>query len=191
MKKRGVPMKFNKILALCKKTHRVQLLTDRKNYIQYLSDNSAMYPLFGLPEMNIENIQNLMGLTDSQRESWIFTESDNVESIFVDDTFEDEERIEPLPISIDLAGYKLLTYTSSIGLIMIQKQYLDALSCTGDVELYLRIYGTDCNDYVIIAKSGLLNYGAIKPVVPDSESRTTFNTLATQFSILCENFKVE
>ena len=184
-------MKFNKILSLCKKTHRVHLLTDCKNHIQYLSDNVAMYPLYGLPKMNMENIQNLMGLTDSQRDSWIFSESDNVESVFTDDTFAGEERIEPLPINIDIAGLKTFTYTSSIGLIMIQKQYLEALSCTGDVELYLRIYGANCDKYVIIAKSGLINYGAINLVIPDADTRTTFNTLATQFSILCDNFKIK
>lgn len=184
-------MKFSKILALCKKTHRVLLITDHENHMQYLSDNSAMYPLFGLPEMNIENIQNLMGLTDSQRNNWIFSESNNVESVFTVDTFAGEEHIEPLPINIDIAGLKTFTYTSSIGLIMIQKQYLDALSCTGDIELYLRIYGENCDKYVIIAKSGLINYGAINPVIPGADTRATFNTLATQFAILCDNFKIE
>lgn len=184
-------MKFGKILSLCKKTQRVHLLNDSNNNTQYLSDNCAMYPLYGLPKMNMENIQNLMGLTDKQRDSWIFFESDSVESVYVDDTFSGEERIEPLPISIDITGSKLFTYKSSIGLIMIQKQYLDALSCTGDVELFLRIYGEERNRYVIIAKSGFMNYGAINPVVPDADTRTTFDILFTQFSILCKNFKIE
>lgn len=180
-------MRFNKILSLCKKTQRVHLLTDSENHMQYLSDTAAMYPLYGLPEMSIENIQNLMGLTDKQRESWIFTEANSVEGIYVDDTFSGEERIEPLPIIIDITGSKLFTYTSSIGLVMIQKQYLDALSCTGDVELFLRIHSEQKNRYTIIAKSGFMNYGAIMPVIPDDSMKTQFDTLNQQFNLLCEN----
>lgn len=184
-------MRFNKILTLCKKKQRVHLITDNENNVQYLSDTAAMYPLYGLPKMNIENIQNLMGLSDKQRDCWIFTESDTIENVFSDDTFVGEEHLEPLPVSIDVAGSKLLTYTSSLGLIMIQKQYLEALSCAGDVELYLRIYGKDGIKYVIVAKSGLVNYGAIMPEIPDEATRATFNTLTSHFSLMCENFKLE
>lgn len=182
-------MKFNKILKLCKDVQRVILINDENNNMQYLSDGYAMYPMFGLPKMTMDNIQNLMGLSDRQRNNWAFTEKNEIEEIYIADTDLNEEIINSLPIILNTNGNHLYTYTSSVGLILINKKYIDALSCAGDVELYLRINKN--NKPLIICKSGLLNYGAIMPIIPDNYMRTQFETLSTHFSMICENYPVK
>lgn len=182
-------MRFNKILKLCKDTQRVLLINDLKNNMQYLSDGYAMYPMLGLPKMTMDNIQNLMGLTDTQRNGWIFHERNEIEEIYTLDAVESEEIINPLPITLNTVKGHLRTYTSSVGLMLINKQYIDALSCNGDIELYLRI---DKNDNpLVICKSGMLNYGTILPQIPDNDMRTQFKTLYTHFLMITENYPIK
>lgn len=162
-------MKFNKILALCKKLDKVILITDSKSNTQYLSNGIGIYPMLGIPFCTIENVKNLLGLNDNQRDTWIFSEMVDIDEMYTSDAETYEERIEPYFFSIKTSAAEIFVYKSSIGLIAVDKAYIDAVSCKGDTEMYLRIKGLE---KTVIVKSGLINYGAIAPISLKSDEKT-------------------
>lgn len=162
-------MKFNKILALCKKLDKVILITDSKSNTQYLSNGVGIYPMLGIPFCTIENVKNLLGLNDNQRDTWIFSEMVDIDEMYTSDAETYEERIEPYFFSIKTSAAEIFVYKSSIGLIAVDKAYIDAVSCKGDTEMYLRIKGLE---KTVIVKSGLINYGAITPISLKSDEKT-------------------
>lgn len=162
-------MKFNKILALCKKLDKVILITDSKSNTQYLSNGIGLYPMLGIPFCTIENVKNLLGLNDNQRDTWIFSEIEDIDEMYTSDAETYEERIEPYFFSVKTSAAEIFVYKSSIGLIAVDKAYIDAVSCKGDTEMYLRIKGLE---KTVIVKSGLINYGAIAPISLKSDEKT-------------------
>ena len=162
-------MKFNKILALCKKLDKVILITDSKSNTQYLSNGIGIYPMLGIPFCTIENVNNLLGLNDNQRDTWIFSEMVDIDEMYTSDAETYEERIEPYFFSVKTSAAEIFVYKSSIGLIAVDKAYIDAVSCKGDTEMYLRIKGLE---KTVIVKSGLINYGAIAPISLKSDEKT-------------------
>lgn len=162
-------MKFNKILALCKKLDKVILITDSKSNTQYLSNGIGIYPMLGIPFCTIENVKNLLGLNDNQRDTWVFSETVDIDEMYTSDAETYEERIEPYFFSVKTSAAEIFVYKSSIGLIAVDKAYIDAVSCKGDTEMYLRIKGLE---KTVIVKSGLINYGAIVPISLTSDEKT-------------------
>lgn len=162
-------MKFNKILALCKKLDKVILITDSKSNTQYLSNGVGIYPMLGIPFCTIENVKNLLGLNDNQRDTWVFSEMVDIDEMYTSDAETYEERIEPYFFSVKTSAAEIFVYKSSIGLIAVDKAYIDAVSCKGDTEMYLRIKGLE---KTVIVKSGLINYGAIAPISLKRDEKT-------------------
>lgn len=162
-------MKFNKILALCKKLDKVILITDSKSNTQYLSNGIGIYPMLGIPFCTIENVKNLLGLNDNQRDTWIFSEMVDIDEMYTSDAETYEKRIEPYFFSVKTSAAEIFVYKSSIGLIAVDKAYIDAVSCKGDTEMYLRIKGLE---KTVIVKSELINYGAIAPISLKSDEKT-------------------
>lgn len=162
-------MKFNKILALCKKLDKVILITDSKSNTQYLSNGVGIYPMLGIPFCTIENVKNLLGLNDNQRDTWVFSEMVDIDEMYTSDAETYEERIEPYFFSVKTSAAEIFVYKSSIGLIAVDKAYIDAVSCKGDTEMYLRIKGLK---KTVIVKSGLINYGAIAPISLGIDEKT-------------------
>lgn len=162
-------MKFNKILALAKKLDKVILITDSKSNTQYLSNGVGIYPMLGIPFCTIENVKNLLGLNDNQRDTWVFSEMVDIDEMYTSDAETYEERIEPYFFSVKTSAAEIFVYKSSIGLIAVDKAYIDAVSCKGDTEMYLRIKGLE---KTVIVKSGLINYGAIVPISLTSDEKT-------------------
>lgn len=180
-------MKFNKIARLCKETGCVQLYTDEHNN-QYLSNGIALYPIYGLPLLDIENVKNLMGLNDTQRETWSFKVNNEINTIYTDDTYNGEELLQPLPISLNWKGNILGCYASSTGIFMVNRKHIETLSCNGEIELFLRINIVDSLPcYIIVAKSGLINYGAITPFPVQQDMSDCINELATMIKISTDN----
>lgn len=162
-------MKFNKILALCKKLDKVILITDRKSNTQYLSNGVGIYPMLGIPFCTIENVKNLLGLNDNQRDTWAFSEMVDIDEMYTSDADTYEEKIEPYFFSVKTSAAEIFVYKSSIGLIAVDKAYIDAVSCKGDTEMYLRIKGLE---KTVIVKSGLINYRAIAPISLKRDEKT-------------------
>lgn len=162
-------MKFNKILALCKKLDKVILITDSKSNTQYLSNGVGIYPMLGIPFCTIENVKNLLGLNDNQRDTWVFSKMVDIDEMYTSDAETYEEKIEPYFFSVKTSAAEIFVYKSSIGLIAVDKAYIDAVSCKGDTEMYLRIKGFG---KTVIVKSGLINYGAIVPISLTSDEKT-------------------
>lgn len=177
-------MKFNKILSLCKKLNKVILITDENSKMQHLSDGYGMYPMLGIPFCTIDNVKNLLGLSDKQRDTWIFKELTEVDEMYTLDTYRYEERLEPYFFSLKTAYAEIFIYKSSIGLIPIDKSHIDAISCTGDVEMYLRANG---NNKVVLVKSGLINYGAIHPLSLSVEEISQIEDAFSQLQLAVQN----
>ena len=125
--------------------------------------------MLGIPFCTIENVKNLLGLNDNQRDTWAFSEMVDIDEMYTSDAETYEERIEPYFFSVKTSAAEIFVYKSSIGLIAVDKAYIDAVSCKGDTEMYLRIKGFG---KTVIVKSGLINYGAIVLISLTSDEKT-------------------
>ena len=68
-------MKFNKIIAICKKSKTFIIHTTDNGKLQWLSNGYACYPLHGHPLYDEESIFNVASMTDKQAEKCLYTES--------------------------------------------------------------------------------------------------------------------
>lgn len=93
----------------------------------------------------------------------------DIDEMYTSDAETYEEKIEPYFFSVKTSAAEIFVYKSSIGLIAVDKTYIDAVSCKGDTEMYLRIKGFE---KTVIVKSGLINYGAIVPISLTSDEKT-------------------
>ena len=50
----GKTMKIKSIAAICKKRHTIALYDERDGRTQWIGDGMAIYPLYGMPELDEE-----------------------------------------------------------------------------------------------------------------------------------------
>lgn len=65
-------MKIKKAFDICKKNKIISIFGNEKGE-QWLSDGYAVYPIFGLPELNEDYICKLYDINDAQRDKIRFT----------------------------------------------------------------------------------------------------------------------
>lgn len=100
-------MKIKKAFDICKKNKVISIFGNEKGE-QWLSDGSAVYPIFGLPELNEDYICKLYDINDAQRDKIRFTISQAKPLIDVDDCSADETPAEMWDISIIYDGKVML-----------------------------------------------------------------------------------
>ena len=82
-------MKIKKAFDICKKNKIISIFGNEKGE-QWLSDGYAVYPIFGLPELNEDYICKLYDINDAQRDKIRFTISQTKPLIDVEDCSADE-----------------------------------------------------------------------------------------------------
>lgn len=158
-------MKIKNIAALCKKSKHVILYsrtTDAGYTEQYIGDGYALYLLEGLPPMNLQNIQTIFDISDSQVGKWTMKEEKVPEGMNIADTDSTEKLVEPERMKIVYGGDLLIPLKTVTGMVFINENYLSPMGDTMDaIELYQRRYKNG-NTY-IVAKAGFMLQAAIMP----------------------------
>lgn len=159
-------MKIKSIAAICKKSKRVVLYSKRNIegdiVQQYISDGSAVYPVYGLPALDEESILTIFDIQEKQREDWFVKDADIPDGINFEDMDSSEQIIERAGLSIVYAGKTLKPLQTRHGLIFMESRYLAPISDVLDVmELYER--ATPGGEPYIVAKAGFLLQVVIMP----------------------------
>ena len=158
-------MKTKAIIELCKKTKKIILFNDNDNHIQWISDGSAIYPLFNVPTLTEDYICKLYDISDSQRDKIRFKIEANLpKEINFDDSDIAELDTQMFDISIILDSGILVPVMTEEGLMFIQNKYLMPFSDVPKNELRLFTRKDSFGRTVFAVKIGLLLYAIIYPV---------------------------
>lgn len=101
-------MKFTKIAALAKREKTAILMRDADG-VQWLSIESAVYKLDGMPPLDKDTVLTVLGIQGESREKWLAAEKDGAEKLLENDApGEVEITADDAGVSI-IYGGKLLT----------------------------------------------------------------------------------
>lgn len=141
-----------KIVEMCKKQKRLELLLDTQNGRQWISDGYAMYPLLGLPLLTEENIRALYSLPAGVR----VEVKDMHEDFSTADVEREEKPVYYEKIQLRPGGESVITLRTSGGIVFIRDKHLKPLEAgeNGETQLYERT-GKDGSIY-IVAKQGMM-----------------------------------
>ena len=73
-RKRGATMKIKSLAAICKRRKNIVLFHDGSDQ-QYISDGNAVYPVFGLPELNTDYVLTIFDVPEKDRDKYITRET--------------------------------------------------------------------------------------------------------------------
>ena len=139
-------MKIKKLARLCSARKRIQLFDGET--VQYIGDGSAVYPVWGMPELDKESLMVVFDIPEKKQKDFFISREPAPESINLKDLDETEQLVERLGFEMD--GMVLLR--TGKGLAMIAGKYLAPIEDEENLELYERT-GKDGAQY-IAAKAG-------------------------------------
>lgn len=159
-------MKLKKVGSICAATGRYYLfdVKDSEGNVtgQWLGDGCAVYPLEGMPYMEMENVCAMYDLTEKKQEKSVLRHQAAPEAIGWEDTDPTERLLEDPKLCIRYDGREMLPLETSQGIVFIDEKYLAPLNSTEYMRLYER-RTRDGNVY-IAAKIALLVQAVIMPV---------------------------
>lgn len=176
-------MKLKKVGAICN-AGGIFYLMDRKDADgeivgQWLGDGKAMYPLTGLPVMDIENICAMFDITEKKREKLVMRREDAPDSINLEDTDLREWKLGDQKLCVRYNGMDLLPLETSEGVTFIQEKYLLPLDNLEYMQLYERRSTT--GGLYIAAKIGMILQAVIMPMdLPGEEFMNLLDDLTRQ-----------
>lgn len=153
-------MKINKIKSLCKDAKRIRICYDPKRKIQWISDGTAMYPLFKLPMLTAENIFTIFDIPEDKQGNIMFEEVDELpKSIDFDDYSPADADVTVEHINIVFEGRVLVPMRCQSGTLLVDKKYLSPFKNSVNFHERVREHGVS----VITAHEGMLLNGVILP----------------------------
>ncbi len=183
-------MKIKKIIDLIKKSKILHIYEDKS--CQWLSDGSAVYPLFDLPEVTAETICAMYDITPKEIEKMAIKTDPLPKVLNFKDCDEYEQLTAKSTIELIYHGKTLILYASSQGVAFVDKKYFAPF---GDIdEDYLRVYEryTETGGLYFAVKNGMELVGIIMPVrVINKNFVDEINSVAKACTIALQNVKEE
>ncbi len=139
-------MIIKKIIGFCKRSGNLHLYEGKE--CQWISDGSAIFPLFNLPQFDTETICRAFDIPEKKAAKMHLKYDYHLPTTLC---FEDDTPDEvPCEIGDELFG-GLLPITTPEGLMFIQRQYLLPFADTDDAMLYIfRRYGANAAPYFAV-----------------------------------------
>lgn len=155
-------MKIKTIEALCKARGTIYL-ADAEG-VQWISDGVAVYPLYGMPQLDESNIFTMFDIPDEKRGKYMFDDSGRIaHTVNLSDNADGERQVQQSDILLQSGGYILMPIKTSKGIVYINKKYLAPFADSENgVMLYERI-APDGTVYIAV-KTGFFLSGVISPV---------------------------
>ena len=176
-------MKIKKIGTICNAGGYYYLMDQRDDagevMCQWLGDGKAVYPLVGLPTMDLENICAMFDITEKKREKLVMRRADVTDAINLEDVAPFERELHDPKLCVRYDGMDLLPLETSAGVTFIQEKYLLPL----DGLEYMRLYErrNTSGGLYIAAKIGMILQAVIMPMdLPDWDFMNALNNLTRQ-----------
>lgn len=164
-------MKLKKLASICNSHKRVDIyeqhLTDGE-VKQFISDGGAIYPIYGLPRLDKENLLTIFDIAPEDWEKWRVNIKSPPLGYCLDDVTEDgeDEAVEVFynPVVMNISALKPVK--TSVGTVFYQDKYLDPVKDADQgIQFYVR-YTPKGNPYIVI-KSGLFLQAVISECRPE------------------------
>lgn len=159
-------MKIKKLAALCKKNKRA-IIYERKiegteAVQQYISNGYAIYPVFGLPQLDKESLLTIFDVDQEDWEKWHVSIKDGAPDEYIQEIWQEEEAIERWFQPIIHNGDVIKSVYLHGKTVFFNDAFLDPIR-DGENLLYYGRFDPR-GEPVIVVKSGLLLQGTIMPV---------------------------
>lgn len=176
-------MKLKKVGAICNADGHFYLMDqkdDEGNIVyQWLGDGKAVYPMVGLPVMDVENICAMFDISEKRRDKLVMREMDAPDTMRWEDTDPLERQLDDPKLCLRYDGMELLPLKTTAGVTFIQEKYLLPLDGLEYMQLYER--KTTAGGMYIVAKIGMILQAVIMPMdLPNMEFMNTLNELMQQ-----------
>lgn len=170
-------MKLKDISRLCAKSHEICICDMRG--AQWLGDGHAMYPVFGLPELDVDTAPAVLDFNEEKAEAL------DVRNVYLEDRYnmreadDYEEALTGVVLRFLHGGGQLDAWrTESGGIVLIDPIYTKPYFADDAAEPTLYLRRRDNGDNYVIGKSGMFVTAIITPEDPDAK---TADDLADKF----------
>lgn len=175
-------MKIKSIAAICRSKKTVYLFSDYANAVQWISDGTAAYPLYGMPELDEETVLTIMDVPEKERGKWLVNMFALPEKYDFKDVANGERLTPGVGVSIGYGGGVYAPVRTSQGLRLFDPGYLKPLADMQEVtELYERIDGS--GEPYIAVKAGFMLVALITPCSFSTED------LADKLEMVCRELR--
>ena len=156
-------MKIKSIIKNCMASG-TMVLINTTDGTQWLGDDDSIYPLFGLPHFEFDELCNAYDINDKKQEKMCFRANNEIwEAFNLNDTDATESICNPIGIKFCYNGKVLIPYQTQYGIMYLNLRYLEPLwDALGDLEIYTR--ETESEGIYFAAKIGMILRGIITPV---------------------------
>lgn len=172
-------MNFKHIMTICKGGKNLVLM-DRYdgsgNVVeQFVGNGYAMYPISGLPELNLDILFAMMDVTKNEQNLWVTSRGDITENPVFDIGDPDEIYLSAPPMKFVEHATVMQPLFWDGGMVFVNQKYIPKGGASYD--FFLR--ETEESSYVVI-KQGMLLEGVVSPLLPGKT--------IVDFLELCHNF---
>ena len=189
-------MKLKAIASMCKRSKQIMLVdigVDNQCCVQWVGDGTAMYPLYGMPHLEEDQIYTLFDVPEKDVGKMMFnsfrTDDDECIGLNFADTDNEEHELEQIGLSLVVGSGIVRPYRTSNGGVL----FLDtaALTPINDALDYLTMHErtTRAGQTYVAVKNGLLLQGIIMPM--KIEKRQLMNRLLELCDMVRTNIEQE
>ena len=133
-----IGMKLKQIESILKPNKNIVLYTTEA--AQWIGDDSAMYPIYGMPHLTEENILVMWDIPEDKREKWHFRYGDSLHPSMFADSVYGEQFIERGMSCISVSGGLAEPLRTEQGILFVNQRYLKPFDdLENGYDLYARL----------------------------------------------------
>jgi hypothetical protein len=155
-------MIIKNIAKLVKKSGCAVLWMDETRAVQWISNGSACWALFGMPMLDGDNVLTALDIPEKDREKIIVSELDEAPAALdFGDMVDGEEQLKDPVLSLSYGGSLLLPLTTAEGLILADPDLFQPLRDDDQLTVHVR-QDTEGGRYLAV-KGGMLLQAIVMP----------------------------
>lgn len=157
-------MKLSAIISICKQAKHIKIYSDAGG-VQWISDGYAIYPLYGLPLLDEDNLFTLFDIPADKRSKFHLESVGSLPASYCfSDVCRGERPLEARSVSVCWRGTILRPFVVRGGIVYIDNKYLKPFSDSKNGVTLFERADTLGKTYLAV-KDGLLLAGLIAPYV--------------------------
>lgn len=151
----------------CRKQLAVKMFDDSRNGIQWLGDRGGIYPAYGIPRMDKNQVLFVFDVPEEKRDKCLVAEYDDISDYFdISDGASDNEAV-GFGLPMFFGGKLIYPVSTSGGVAFYEASAFEPIRDCKDAKLYERY--TEAGDLYFVAKDGMMVEAVISPVPVDKK----------------------
>lgn len=154
-------MIIKNLAAMCRRTKHIVIFEDEPNDIQWIGTLRGIYPAYGVPRMETEQVKFLFDIPEEKRDECIAHNMGPIREVYdVSDGASDNEAVS-MSLPMLFGGKMIFPLQTSAGVAFIDEDYLKPIENRAETKLYERY--TEKGALYIVVKNGMMVEGVIIP----------------------------